>query len=204
MLMLFGLPDADKLFLRFFDRWYTDADREANVFPTTRPDILMTKGYVGREPADVSKLSSEGAQEQLKRVVAILDAAKADWPTYLGVKEPVDLNWVKAFDKHYNKKRVADLVKRSDPDAFNNDYLVVACEFGSVLGYVLKERIGRLEWMAASPYWECSLFDSKTGSIIPVFHWAIKKLSSYGLNDGFGAKVEACINRLGEPDLACQ
>ena len=193
----FGLPHADKLFLRFFDRWYSPLDRQAKSFPATRPDMMAVPALVGRDAAAASSLSADDAAREMQQVEAMLAAARADWPSYLSVSEPIDLEWVRAFDAYYDKKRVRELIDRSQPDQFGNDYLVIACEFGAVLGTVLLAKVERLQWLAARPYWESSLFDPQTGNVIPVFHWAVKKLSGYGLTDGFVEKIEACIRVLG-------
>lgn len=192
----FGLPHADKLFLRFFDRWYSPADRQAKMFSATRPDMMEVPALVGRDAATASPLPADEAARELKRVEVMLEAARGDWPTYLAVAEPIDLAWVRAFDAYYDKKRVRALVDRSQPDEFDNDYLVIACEFGAVLGTILQAKVDRLQWLAGRPYWESSMFDPQTGNVIPVFHWAVKKLSGYGLNDGFADKVEACARVL--------
>jgi hypothetical protein len=52
--------------------------------------------------------------------------------------------------------------------------------------------VWRLDW----PYWDSCLFDPKTGTVIAVFHWAIKKLSEYGVDDGYAAKTKACLQFL--------
>jgi len=33
-------------------------------------------------------------------------------------------------------------------------------------------------------------------SLIPVFHWAVKKMSGYGWDDGFVQKIDACLKLL--------
>jgi hypothetical protein len=35
-----------------------------------------------------------------------------------------------------------------------------------------------------------------TGISMPVFHWAMKKMSSYGVDDAFVAKINACVQLL--------
>src|SRR5262249_17492150 len=40
------LPDADALFLRFFDRWYSESDRRRKGFRATRPDLLLDSALV--------------------------------------------------------------------------------------------------------------------------------------------------------------
>ncbi len=46
----------------------------------------------------------------------------------------------------------------------------------------------------SGPYCESSLVDPDTGRLIPVFNLAIKKMSDYGVDDGFGDKVKSCGN----------
>ena len=38
-------------------------------------------------------------------------------------------------------------------------------------------------------------------SVVPVFHWAIKKFSTYGIDDGFADKPQVCVQMLqdGQP-----
>lgn len=190
------LPDADALFRRYFDPWYSAEAREVKRYPETRPDLETVPELVGQSAHDVCMLMPESADVELEQVAAMLDAARGDWPKYLPVREPIDVAWIDAFDVFYDKSRVKALLARSSPDEFGNDYLVTACEFGAVLGEVLRQQVPRLEWVAGNPYWESALFDPKTGSLIAVFHWAIKKLSSYGLDDGFVDKIEACKQSL--------
>jgi len=125
-------------------------------------------------------------------VESMIDAARSDWPTFLDISEPIDIDWIDAFDKFHDKRRVGRLIKSSKPDDFSNDFLVQCCEFGAVLGYVLLSTQPNLHWVYDSPYWETSVFDPQTGYLCYVFHWAIKKFSSYGVDDGFKAKVLAC------------
>jgi hypothetical protein len=100
------------------------------------------------------------------------------------------------FDRYYDLEHVENVVRLSDPDDFSNDYLVLICEFGAVLGHVMMELLPGLDWMPSWPYWESAVFDSQTGTLVPVFHWAIKKFSIYGIDDGFAEKVRACVQIL--------
>jgi hypothetical protein len=123
-------------------------------------------------------------------------AAEGDWPTFLQVREPMDVTWVESLDTHYDLTRVKELVGRSDPADFSNDYLVTVCEFGAVLGSVMRDSLPRLVWLPSWPYWESSIFDAKTGNVVPVFHWAIKKFSTYGIDDGFAEKLQVCVQMM--------
>ena len=128
----------------------------------------------------------------------MLDACRGDWPEYLKVFGDLDEHWIEAFDEYYDRKRVSDVIKRSDPKDFSNDYLVLVCEFGAALAHVLLSKEPRLVWVHDWPYWESRLVDAKSGSVIPPFHWAVKKFSEYGLEDGFAQKIEACVHLLNE------
>jgi hypothetical protein len=88
---------------------------------------------------------------------------------------------------------VAEVLEAADPEDFSNDLLVLCCEFGAVLGAALRQDAPQLEWVYDWPYWESGLLDPAHGYRINVFHWAIKKFSDYGVDDGFAAKVEMCV-----------
>ena len=190
--MIFGLPDCDKVFMTYFDKWYTPADRERKGFPATRPDVLSSDDLKGLSSRDASPLTDDGQFEIMKMVEGMIDAARGDWPTFLKVSEPVNIDWIDEFDKFHDKRCIKALMKSSKSDDFSNDFVVRCCEFGAVLGHVLMSFQPNLHWVYDYPYWESSVFDPETGNIIPVFHWAIKKFSSYGIDDGFKAKVLAC------------
>jgi hypothetical protein len=190
------LPDADAMFLQFFDRWYSPSARKGRIYSGTRPDMEAFPELIGRSAIDICTLATEPAQIEQAQVDRMVDAASGDWPKFLKVVKPIDIGWVLAFDAYFDEKRVEELIDSALPEQFGNNYLVFACEFGAVLGYLLKQSLPRLEWVAADPYWESALFDPQTGNLIPVFHWAIKKLSSYGIDDGFAAKLHACLKVL--------
>lgn len=190
------LPHSDELFLRFFDPWYGDADREQKGFKTTRPDVLTTSEYLGASAASKSRLTPTSQAEVMRRIEVITQSAQTDWTRTLNLTGSVDLSWIQQIDEHYRPKRIAELLMNSNPEDFSNDYLVTCCEFGALLGRVIKGLQPRLFWLPEWPYWESSLVDPASGSVIPVFHWAIKKMSSYGWDDGFAEKIEMCLDLL--------
>jgi hypothetical protein len=190
------LPHCDELFLRYFDRWYDDDARRRKGFKATRPDMSQTDSLIGLAQADGSPLAQDGQQQVLHRIETMFEAARGDWPSHLEVSGEVDLRWVAAFDGHYDTDRIHEVIERSEPTDFGNDYVVLCCEFGSVLGHVMRCLQPRLVWRLDWPYWESAMLDPNTGNQIPVFHWAIKKMSNYGWNDGFVYKVEACLQVL--------
>jgi hypothetical protein len=189
------LPHCDDLFLRYFDRWYDDDDRRRKGFRATRPDMLQTASLIGLSQTD-SPLEAEWQQEVLHRIERMLEAARRDWPTYLQVSGDVDLRWIDAFDSYYDTDRIQKVIERSAPADFSNDYVVICCEFGAALGHVMRSLRPRLVWRLNWPYWESALLDVQTGNLMPVFHWAIKKMSAHGWDDGFAEKAQMCLQIL--------
>lgn len=192
------LPHCDALFARFLAPWYSAKDIERKRFEATRPDIFTCADYVGISVSELSILREDGEREARTRIGRMLEACRTDWPRYLRVFGEIDEQWIEAFDEHYDRKRIAEVLKRSDPKDLSNDYLVLVCEFGAALGHVLCKKQPRLAWLYDWPYWESSLVDSRSGAVIPPFHWAVKKFSNYGVDDGFAAKIDMCLHVLGE------
>lgn len=190
------IPPCDPLFLRFLDPWYSPEERTRKGGATTRGDVLTIEEYRGRSVDDICALNEKGRLEVAHRVETMLKAARGDWPRYLAVSGEINLTWIEAFDRHYNRKRIKEVIDRSDPGDFSNDYLVICCEFGAVLGHVMMRECPRLRLLPDWPYWESAIFDPKSGSVVPVFHWAIKKMSDYGWDDGFTAKVKVCLDMM--------
>ena len=76
--------------------------------------------------------------------------------------------------------------------------MVICCEFGAILAHVMISLQPRLEWYYEWPYSESAIFDPDNGYVVPPFHWAFKKMSEYGIDDGFALKIEACLKTLEE------
>lgn len=192
------LPYPDELFLRFFDPWYEERDRQRRGFSATRPDVMQDESLVGLTQDEASCVNAEGQKVILERIEKMVEATRFDWPTYLAVADEIDLSWIDAFDCYYKREQIAEVIERSDPTNFGNDYLVLCCEFGAALSHVFRVAQPRLAWQLDWPYWDSSLLDPKTGTAISVFHWAIKKMSEYGVDDGYVAKTRACLQFLEE------
>jgi hypothetical protein len=190
------LPHCDELFLKFFDRWYDDAGRKRRPFRATYPDVMQNPALIGFSQEQLNRYTPAIQERVLAQISAMLEAARGDMPTYLQVGDEIDLDWIDKFDRYANRSRVLDLIENADPENFGNAYVVNACEFGAVLSHVLRAAQPRLVWQLEWPYWDSCLFDPKTGTGITVFHWAIKKLSEYGVDDGYAAKTKACLHFL--------
>ena len=176
--------------MKFFDRWYDDDDRKRKGFKATCPDVYSGK-YKKETPA--SKLTPllgdtlKGVAAQVDRMV---EAAREDWASSFNSPNPISLEGLQDFDRHYDADRIRMVIDRSKPEDYGNDYVVVCIELGAVLGKVLKELRPELEWVWDWPYWESYLWNAETSDQFKVFHWAIKKMSGYGVDDGLAEKVQ--------------
>ena len=192
------LPHSHDLFLRFFDPWYEEANRKRRGFESTFPDVMQQESFIGLSQAEASWLPETWQQNVMRSIDGMVDAAHGDWGEYLSVADEITLEWIDAFDRYYDRNRIHDLIERSDPSDYGNDYLVTCCEFGAALSYVFRGVQPRLIWRLDWPYWDSTLLDPKTGTCVTVFHWAIKKLSEYGVDDGYAAKTKACLHVLAD------
>lgn len=188
--------NVNVLFERFFARWYPPQWVQVNGSPKIRPDMTNRQNLRGRPLNQLSPLPPDIQTKVRNQIAIALRAAEIDWPNVLGVAKPVDLKWVEAFDRSWPLEELTKLVTRANAEDLSNMYVVVSCEFGAVMGHVLQSIAPRLVWIPQLLYWDSELFDPQSGLSIPVFHWAIKKMSSYGVNDGFAAKVGACLQIL--------
>lgn len=183
------LPHCDELFVKYLAPWYPEKDRPK----MTRPDMYVINGFDG-SPIDLDAIQYlppeilEGSREQINNMV---EAATHDFQTILKFGR-LDLGVIDGVDKHYNRSRIASLLKESDPKDFGNPYLVTVCEFGATLGYLFAEQPG-FGWLYSYPYYHSIIVHKETGYGITVFDWAVKKFSEYGVDDGFAAKFEKAL-----------
>jgi hypothetical protein len=191
------LPDCDLLFERFFVPWYSAENLARRRFTATLPDALEDESFVGLSRVEASPIGRAAQSDTLAQIGAMVEKAQHDWPRYIQVSGEIDLAWIDQFDRHFTRERIRETIDRSDPGEVNNRYLLVCSQFGAVLGRVLLSLEPRLFWRLDSPYWDSTLLDPKTGTVVAVFHWAIKKMSEYGVEDGYAAKVRSCLEFLG-------
>jgi hypothetical protein len=189
-----ALPDCDEVFSTYFAPWYREADLIDRRHVATRPDV-ESWAKPNTPPERATLLNEDGRRRVLKQVAGMFEAARGDWSTYLQVSGEPSLAWIEAFDAYWTADRVRELLDRSDPADFSNDLLITVCELGAVLGHVLRDNRAEFEWLPDWPYWESGLLDVPSGYRINVFHWAIKRFSQYGLEDGYAAKVGMCIEQ---------
>lgn len=186
---------CDVLFRHFFVPWYR-LPPEVDAPRTTKGDIEFYAEAAGQAAGQAWRVPEERQRRTKREVEKMVDAAREDWLSYLPVDDAVSLAAVDAFDAHWTRNRVAEVIRSSDAGDFTNDYLVLTCELGAVLGEVMCELLPTLEWLYSDPYWESSLWYIPTGGRIYPFHWAIKRMSSYGVLDGLRAKVFAGVARV--------
>jgi len=183
------LPPCDDLFMKFFDRWYDGDDRKRKGFQATCPDSYSGVYKKGTPASQLTPLVGDtlkGVEAQVGRMV---EAARSDWASGVTSRNPVSIEGIGDFDRHYDAARIRQVIDRSKPEEYDNDYVVLCIELGAVIGQVLRELRPGLEWVWEWPYWESYLWDAETSEQIKVFHWAIKKMSGYGVDDGLVAKL---------------
>ncbi len=189
---------CDILFRRYFARWYRPEDLAQRGYQASRPDVEVFAAAIGQSASKRSPLAEERARERVQRqLVRMIDAARGDWPSYIKVTEPVSLDGLHAFDEYWTPARIRRVVRESDPADFTNEYLVLCCELGAVIGEVFRQLAPHLEWKLDWPYWESAIWDDRTGSQVNVFDWGLKKFSSYGVHDGLRPKLLCCMESLG-------
>jgi len=177
----------------FFDPWYEDGGHHLTA---KRPDVVRVAGFAGK---DASRLSSLEVKEQVKvagQIGAAVSSARRRWPQLLGVAEPLDIAWLRAFDRHFNQDALRALVAAADPRLRDNPYLVLCCELGAVIAAVMQERCQGLQWLGEMPFFDSALFDPRSGNTIPVFAWAITRMSDEAVGGALDEKVSACIHLL--------
>lgn len=155
-----------------------------------RPDVMQLPGCVGRNGSDMSPLRKADQRRCIKHLEkTMLDAAIGDLSDAIDFPVPLELSSIQAIDDHFDTTAIAKLIAASDPTEDGNPYFITCIELGAMMAAIMRNLVPELEWIADSPYWESSLWHSETGTIIPPTHWAIKKLSSYGWNDGLVPKI---------------
>lgn len=92
--------------------------------------------------------------------------------------------WIDSLDAFWTHERIAEGQTAAHTGAFQRACL----GFGALLGATLV-RMSRSEWLPRLPSWDSSVLHEPSGYEAYVFHWAMKKFSSHGVDDGFAAKL---------------
>lgn len=186
------LPDRDQLFEEYFAPWYSSLDRARRGHGGVREDI--EKLDAGAPPP--GPLTEKQRADAAQRISLMADAAGQDWKKLLRISGEPSMAWLVSFDAYFGSKEILDVVMNSSTEAFNNDYLVLCCELGSVIGTVMQALEPRLIWLYDSPYWESALYDAQTGSRLNVYFWAVKRMSAHGPDDSVADKVRRTCDLL--------
>ena len=99
--------------------------------------------WKGLSAEELARLSADGEAGVDKQIQSMVDAANEDWVEFLSVSHPITLDWIDAFDRYYTREEIAEVIDESDPSDYSNEYLVLCCEFGAVLGKCLIAPPGR-------------------------------------------------------------
>jgi hypothetical protein len=175
------LPHCDKLFKKYLSPWYPEEVRP-NM---TRPDMYVIAGYEDKklDIDQIQYLPKTGLIETKELICNMRNCYQKDFQNFLKFEE-INLDVIDAVDKAFGKSEVSELIKMSDPKDFGNQYLVMVCEFGIALGDLFVKS-GKFKWLYSYPYFHSIVVNPETGQGITVFDWAVKKFSSYGIDDGF-------------------
>ncbi len=188
------LPDSEELFLKYIQPWYPENDKPKS----TRPDIFPISGF-NNESIDFEKLQyleGELLTDTKQQIEKLVLAARHDFSD-IYESERLDLDYLDKIDRHFNRKKINKIIEVSNPEDFSNEYFVTVCEFGSILGKLLTT-VKDFDWLYSYPYFNSIIVHSETGLAIPVFDWAIKKFSEYGVEDGYVKKVNAALQKIKE------
>jgi hypothetical protein len=189
------LPHCDELFVKFLSPWYDEDDRPV----MTRPDMYQIAGFEG-QPLNFDELQylTPAYLEQIKTHinVTMTQAALEDFSSIYR-SDHINFDLLDAVDTYYDRPKIAELIKESDPKDFSNPYLVTVCEFGILLGQLLKHFEG-FDWLYSHPYYHSIIVHKNTGLGLTVFDWAVKKYSEYGVDDGYVAKLRAAVEAVNE------
>jgi len=105
---------------------------------------------------------------------------------------------IEKIDHWYDRARIDALIE-GDPtpdESGISDVFIRTVEIAAILGSHLIELDPSIEWCPVIPYWESPLFHSKSGTLVNVYHWSIKRFTDYGIDDGLIGKCQACIGVL--------
>jgi hypothetical protein len=186
------LPPADNLFHTFFAPWYPEQkDGKARL----QADVELVEFPEGVHIDSLNNLNEDGRNLASRQLNSILLAGKADIGGQLKKRgAPLDLDYVKAIDAHFQPKVVEGVLGQSDRTKYANPYLVLSCELGAIVGETLKTLRPELQWVYDLPYWDSFLFDLNSKTKINVFFWAVRRLSGEWDKQTLSAKVQAALD----------
>jgi hypothetical protein len=188
------LPHANDLFETYFACWLDEKARQRREVSGIWPDVsrISPQKAAQRERAKTNDFVTLAQA----KIIDAMNQVRMTWPSQYNVSLPVSMKWIDAFDRYYDRQTIRELIERSDPHQHDNEYIHSTVEYGTVMAIVFKRFIPDLKWSYELPFWESALYDARTETDLHIFHWAIKKLSDYGVEDGYAAKVCASLQWL--------
>jgi hypothetical protein len=187
------LPDCNDLYVKYVHKWDDNPEHKILI---VKPDMLQ----FFKPNTDFSALvdSTDDGYVQTKQQVEAMIAASRQDLQELATFNEYNLETIDKLDKAIDRQYIKGVIEASDVNDDANRYLISIIEFGCALAETMEEEIGGFVWVYDYPYWESTIVHKRTGFEIPVFHWAIKKYSDYGVDDGFKNKILALQRNLQE------
>jgi hypothetical protein len=188
-----NLPDCNDLYVKYVHKWDDNPEHKSLI---VKPD--MVKSFKPNTDFSVLIDSTDEMYVVMKQQVeTMISASQQDLQELARFKE-FNLETIDKLDKVIDRKHILGVIERSDVNDDGNEYLISTIEFGCALAETMENEIGGFVWVYEYPYWESTLVHKKTGFEVPVFHWAIKKYSDYGVDDGFKDKILMLKQNLGQ------
>lgn len=179
--MSIRLPDVDALFAAYFT---SNDNANENAAKTIRPDLERCPDEVARESTIIEA-----------EITDLRTHLKAEWPSSLIVRPPLDMPWLDAFDRYWTRSRIRQLLE-GNPELVRTELRSHCGQLGTAFADVLTNQASRLVWHYREPFWESVLYDPAYDVCVNIFHWAIKRFSDYGADDESRGKVLMAVNLL--------
>jgi hypothetical protein len=187
-----ALTPADNLFHTYFAPWYPQ-QKYGKI--RLQADLEQVEFPEGVHIDSLQNLNEDGRNMAQRQIQSIFQAGKTDISGHLKKRgAPLDLDFVKAIDGHYQSKIIESVLGQSDSTKFANPYLVLCCEIGAIVAEVLRAQRPELQWVYDLPYWDSFLFDLNSKVKLNVFFWAVRRLSAEADRQTLAEKIQAALD----------
>jgi len=180
------LPDCNDLYVKFVHKWDDNPDHKILI---VKPDMIQSF-KANTDFSTLADTTDESYIQIKKQIETMISASRQDLQEIYKFDE-FNLETIDKLDKAIGREYIKGVIDASGVDDDANQYLISTVEFGCALAETMQNEIGGFVWVYDYPYWESTIVHKQTGFEIPVFHWAIKKYSEYGVDDGFKDKILA-------------
>ncbi len=180
------LPDCNDLYVQYVHKWDENPDHKILI---VKPDMIQSFNP-NTDFSNLVDTTTEMYIQIKQQVETMTSASRQDLQEIVKFSE-FNLETIDKLDKAIDREYIEKIIDESDVNDDANQYLISTIEFGCALAETMQNEIDGLFWVYDYPYWESTLVHKQTGFEIPVFHWAIKKYSEYGVDDGFKEKILA-------------